>query len=215
MITTIRSRQTGSNCYILSFQNHSLVIDPDDTSKILTFFKKTAFQPEKILLTHEHFDHIGAIDPLRDIFDIPLICSKKTSENITNSNKNLSIIYDLYVYEQSGIISTDRHPPFQCRPAEITFEENYFFSFFSHSVTLTCLPGHSPGSTIIQLDQNIFFTGDYCIDQQPDNLKLPGSDPEIYSKITLPVLRSLPYGSQIYPGHGRAYRKIPDESPNR
>lgn len=206
LITTITSQKTGSNCYVLAEQGHALIIDPDDTKRILRFLRETRLRPDRILLTHEHFDHIGAVDALRELYRIPLLCSLQTSENITSEKMNLSIIYDLYVFEQSGIVSSERHPAFRLHPAEETFEEEISLSFFEHTLHLKRIPGHSPGSTLIQLDDTIFFTGDYGILGQSDNLSLPGGNPAEYEAYTKPVLQKIPAGSTIYPGHGGHYK---------
>jgi len=57
-----------TNCYILSIQDHVLVIDPgDDYDKINEVINNRVI--DGVLITHNHFDHIGALD----MFDSNLV----------------------------------------------------------------------------------------------------------------------------------------------
>ena len=56
------------NCYILEEKNYSIIIDPgDDYEKILNNIVK---KPKFILITHSHFDHIGAVQNIKEKFGI-------------------------------------------------------------------------------------------------------------------------------------------------
>lgn len=205
LIFTITSPYTTENCYLFSDSGHCLIIDPNDPEKIHALLTAQKLIPDRIILTHEHFDHIEGLEPLRRFFRIPVLCSAMTSIGITQSDKNLSIVYDLCTYEQSGHISEIRHQPFQCEPAEETFQEEKHMTFGSHHLWLKRCPGHSPGSSIIFVDHQILFSGDYLIPDEPVNLSLRGGSETDYLTETLPFLRTLLMGIHIYPGHGHDY----------
>ena len=99
-IVTCNNNDIKINSYVLIYQNYSIVIDPnnfDETEKVLDGTKL-----EYIFLTHEHFDHIMAVDKLREKYNAKLIAQKLTSKNIQSSSKNLSkfseIIFDTQHY---------------------------------------------------------------------------------------------------------------------
>lgn len=71
-IDSLKVGYLGCNCYILNKDDNILVIDPgDEIDKILNKIgdKKVV----GILITHHHFDHIGALKELKEKFDVPVI----------------------------------------------------------------------------------------------------------------------------------------------
>ena len=63
----------GENCYLIWQDQSLLIIDPGaDAFNIKQQIKQTDALPVAILLTHAHFDHIGAVDELRDEYQIPV-----------------------------------------------------------------------------------------------------------------------------------------------
>ena len=66
-------------------------------------------------------------------------------------------------------------------------------------------PWPCPGSAGIFLDGDIFFSGDYLIPGEEVILRLPGGSETDYRAVTEPVLRGLPPGLRICPGHGEPY----------
>ncbi len=78
------------NCYVLSKNNTCLIIDPgDDWDKI----KKSVGDKNvlAVLITHYHFDHVGALDALKKEYNVPVI-DYKSNSNITIGNFNFKII---------------------------------------------------------------------------------------------------------------------------
>ncbi|MEW9677939.1 MBL fold metallo-hydrolase [Lentibacillus sp. L22] len=61
----------GTNCYLIFDKERGLIIDPGgDADQVIAFLKKEGIKPVAILLTHAHFDHIGAVDELRNHYGI-------------------------------------------------------------------------------------------------------------------------------------------------
>lgn len=63
----------------------------------------------------------------------------------------------------------------------------------------------TPGSAGIFLDGDTFFSGDYLIPGEEVILRLPGGSETDYRAVTEPILRGLPPGLRICPGHGEPY----------
>lgn len=97
------------------------------------------------------------------------------------------------------------YPPFVCRPADETYEHAWECVWRGHRLRAVALPGHTPGSAGIFLDGDIFFSGDYLIPGEEVILRLPGGSETDYRAVTEPVLRGLPPGLRICPGHGEPY----------
>ncbi len=66
-ITTMTLGDYGTNCYVLREENnsHCCIIDPGyEVERILQFLEKNRLTLDAILLTHGHFDHVGAVAAL-------------------------------------------------------------------------------------------------------------------------------------------------------
>lgn len=73
----------STNCYILVCRKtkDSAVIDaPDEPETILRHLEGT--NPKYILLTHNHMDHLGALDPLHSSLKVPLAAHPEDSDNL-------------------------------------------------------------------------------------------------------------------------------------
>ena len=52
---------TESNCYILAEGSHCVIIDPGESENLLRILKENKWEPELLLLTHEHCDHMADV----------------------------------------------------------------------------------------------------------------------------------------------------------
>lgn len=81
-----------TNCYIISKDNKAIIIDPGDESlKISSYIKEKNYTVEKILITHHHFDHIGALNELKELYNVEVI-DYSTKERNFRGLFNFSII---------------------------------------------------------------------------------------------------------------------------
>ena len=71
-----------TNCYIIHDEaGNCLVIDPgEESGRIISKMKSKELTPVAILLTHAHFDHIGAVDSIRDRYNIPVYIHEEEQE---------------------------------------------------------------------------------------------------------------------------------------
>ena len=82
---TVEKIETGylkENCYVVSINNECLIVDPgDDFIKIKELIGKR--NPLAVLITHYHFDHIGALDKVKECYNIPVVdYSSNSIQNI-------------------------------------------------------------------------------------------------------------------------------------
>ena len=87
----------STNCYLIENNNHSILIDPGDKAELLiNYLTQNNLQLTAILLTHGHFDHIGAIDEFKMIYNDQLNLSNyygelKIKSKVTAVDKDIDI----------------------------------------------------------------------------------------------------------------------------
>lgn len=187
----IKQIETGviqENCYVVYKGSDALIIDPgDETSKIKNELETLGVTPLAILLTHTHYDHIGALEDLRVDYEIPVYVSPEEQDWLGDPQLNLSI------YGTHEI---------SANPADFVFEspETVTIGPFSFKVVQT--PGHSPGGVSFIFEAgNCVFSGDALFKGSVGRTDLPGSEPEKLIPGVEEQLLTLPDDYTVYPGH--------------
>ena len=196
---------TDSRCYCVEEGGKVLIIDPNQGEKFPDLLEKLGWEPEKVLLTHEHCDHMQGLNILRERYQLYVICTEMCSRNLGNPVKNMSSMMEIYLRFRNEEKTEAVYDPVRCRPADVTFTETCRFLWRGHTFFLKALPGHTGGSCGIWMDEKIMFSGDYLIPGEEVITRFPGGSPEDYEKITRPCLEKLREGIHIYPGHGCDY----------
>lgn len=183
-----------TNCYLIQDEkNNCLIIDPGEEGKhIITHIEQQQLRPAAILLTHGHFDHIGAVDDVRDHFKVPVYIHESEADTLTSPEANGSTRYP-------GL------PLVQNRAADhfITAEGPMEVGPFSFEARHT--PGHSPGSvTFVFKDDGFAVVGDTLFQGSIGRTDLPGGNMETLLTSIHTQLLSLEEDVIIYPGHGPA-----------
>lgn len=202
---TITDPLTQSNCYILIEPPYALIIDPNDATAIISYLQSHQVVPEFIILTHEHCDHMAGLNELRKKYDFSVIASKKCSDGIQSTKMNMTRMMETYLYFKSDGKLRVTYPRFVCDPADITFDSLYIFTWQKHTFLFTRIPGHTPGSTCIIVDDSVLFSGDYFIPGEEVITRLPGGDDAAYQTTGKGLLRKLPTPILTYPGHGAPF----------
>lgn len=177
--------QMGANCYIIENGNNSIVIDPGDNGKeLIKYIDSLNIQIKYILLTHGHFDHIGAVDQLVHKYDCTVYIHENDYDMFYDDKLNLSSYYNP-LHLQSSVIKVKDH--LQLEKYEITFLN---------------LPGHTKGSCFIIFDDyDIVFSGDVLFKGSIGRYDFPTSSISD-TKDTLRKMYNMKINYAIYPGHG-------------
>lgn len=192
------------NCYVCAEGDRAVVIDPCHPQGPASLLEERGLVPEWILLTHEHCDHMLGLETLRRKYpDAPVLCSGACDAGLRNKHLNMSAMMEVYLTFKGK--PGAHYPPFVCAPADQTFEDEYTMTWQGHTLRLTPLPGHTPGSICIRWDGDILFSGDYLIPGEAVITRLPGGDTEAYERLAKPWLAALEPGLWIYPGHKDPY----------
>ena len=140
-VLQLKLEQSRKTVTLSTTTKRFLIIDPGaDAEMIQEQIKKTQQQPVAILLTHTHYDHIGAVEALRNTYDIPVCVSPLEQEWLGDPILNLS-----------GLGRHDDMDNIIVSPAEYEFEmKQYRLGNMSFEVVPT--PGHSVGSVSFIFD---------------------------------------------------------------
>lgn len=183
-----------TNCYIVSNKNKEcLIFDPgEEGARLVKELRSKGLKPLAILLTHTHFDHIGAVDALREVFDLPLYVHEKEVSWLADPLKNGSGKYaELPNYTVNA--PNDEH--ILRTEGELTIGD------FTFNVAHT--PGHSPGSvSFIFKEDGFAIVGDTLFERSVGRTDLFGGSTDVLLKSIHNKLLSLPEDTIIYPGHG-------------
>ena len=169
-----------TNCYILHQEGNSscCVIDPGYTPDVvLDYLNRLGLTLEAILLTHGHFDHVGAV---RDL-------AAETGCRVWLNTADLSMppqltagpLYYTDAYSEGDTIT----------PAGISFQ-------------VLSTPGHTPGSVCL-IAENYLFSGDTLFAGSCGRTDLPGGSLSAI-RASLRRLAQLPLDYSVHPGHGES-----------
>jgi hydroxyacylglutathione hydrolase len=190
-IHTLSLGPMGTNCYIVEAKNDCLIIDPGgDSVKLIEWIKQKELRPQAILLTHAHFDHIGAVDDVRDVYHIPVYLHEEEADWLGDSGKNGSKMFPV-----KQITARDCDETLKLGDMQL---EHFFFEV-RHT------PGHSPGSvSLVFHKEGYAIVGDALFQRGIGRTDLYRGDlPTLLSSITEQLL-TLPEDTVVYPGHGPA-----------
>lgn len=140
---------TNTYFYINEDNKHGIIIDPGaQADMLLDVIERNGFIIDGIFITHNHFDHIGAVDKLTKVLKIPFYMHKRGIEYIQDNNLNLSINYQ-------RDIKIDQKP--------ILLEDNEKIHMKNLDIVIDAIytPGHSFDSmAYIDKENKIAFVGD-------------------------------------------------------
>jgi hydroxyacylglutathione hydrolase len=181
-----------TNCYIIEGMNKTcLIVDPgDEGNKLINLIKSKGLTPLAILLTHAHFDHIGAVDDIRNTYKIPVYVHKQEEKWLEDPILNASQFFP-------SIETVKIHPADHL----ITDEGVMKIGDFEFQVFHT--PGHSPGSVSYYFEKEGFvISGDALFQGSIGRTDLPGGNQSQLLQSIHNKLLTLPEDTYVLSGHG-------------
>lgn len=181
-----------ANCYLLRADGHAVVIDPSEkAADIVRALKEDNLTLDAILLTHGHFDHILALDDLRDATGAPAYIHEDDAQLPSDSEKNAYAVF----------FGKDR----VWRSCEHTFREGTVLPFLG-GIRVYHTPGHTAGSVCFLAGSGrdrCLYTGDTLFEAGIGRCDLYSGDRGSMGK-SLARLETLDPDLPIAPGHGSA-----------
>ncbi len=190
-VKTFTVGQLFTNCYLVTCPRtqHTAVIDPgDEAYRILSAARAAQLKITHILLTHAHFDHMGAANALVEATSAPILLHPEDN-----------LLFDV----GGGAMLFGFPPPDVPNRVESLGEGQ---KILVGEVTLQVMhtPGHSPGSVCFYATEHqAIFVGDVLFADGIGRTDLPGGD---YATLMRSIQRlmNLPDETAVYPGHGPA-----------
>ena len=175
-ITTLPLGYLGTNCYLLDGPEGCLVIDPAGEPE-LVLAELGDRKLCAILLTHGHFDHVGAVRALAEATDCAVYLHE--AELTLPPAITAGPLYHTHTYDEGDNLTV----------AGLTF-------------TVLHTPGHTPGSVCLLFEKDL-FTGDTLFSGSIGRTDLPGGSMPTMAA-TLRRLVKLEGNFQVWPGHGES-----------
>jgi glyoxylase-like metal-dependent hydrolase (beta-lactamase superfamily II) len=178
------------NCYVVRRQDakSALIVDPgDEADKLLGAVERLGIETvEAILITHTHFDHVGAVAPVARATKAPVYCPELETDILANLND--------YTWQGFG--------PFESYEAEHTVAGGETLELAGLTIDVIFTPGHSPGHVTYALaEHEALFSGDVLFQGSVGRVDLPGGDwPTLLASIDT-LVSTHPPETTVYPGH--------------
>lgn len=196
-IIVCNNNEIGINSYILKVNDKVIAIDPNNYEEITRAIGTSHL--DYIFLTHEHFDHIMAVDKLRGTYGAKVVAQKFASELIQVSSRNLSKFSNIILDFMNKTVNNPIDE-FVVKAADITYLDSYSLTWEGHNFLFTHTPGHTKGSSCITVDNHL-FSGDSLFECCETDTKGIGTSKKEYEKISIPFFRGLKKNTIIHAGH--------------
>ncbi len=194
-IQTLKVGPLQTNCYLVIAETsqHCLIIDPGDSAELISSeIMQQSLQPESIVATHGHFDHILAAKELQMAFGIPFLVQAKDEFLVNTLTKRAKHWLHREIIEQPPQINDFLTV---AKPVKLGQQELRVFAS----------PGHTPGGVCLVNDQaKVIFTGDTIFARAVGRTDLSYSSSQALNK-SVARLRQQFEDYHAYPGHGQDF----------
>jgi glyoxylase-like metal-dependent hydrolase (beta-lactamase superfamily II) len=179
----------AENCFVLRRQGSDrvLVVDPGEEAERILAAAGEMGEVEAILLTHCHFDHIGAVAPVAAATGAPVYCPKLETP----------LLADIMAY-----VPWPGFGPYESYEADETVAGGETLELAGLELDVIFTPGHSPGHVTYSVrGEPAIFSGDVLFQGSVGRVDLPGGDGPTLIESIGTLLDTHPDETVVHPGH--------------
>ena len=169
---------------------HGFLIDPGwEAERLLRMIRYNGWSVEKILLTHGHFDHMGAANAVRDALGIPILAHENSADYLGDAKWNLSVFCGTPILVDGAELIRDGDSVRLDADPDISFRVIH-------------TPGHTTDSVCFYCERDgICFTGDTVFRGTIGNDRFPGGNRDRMIASICDRILCLPDCTVLYSGH--------------
>ncbi len=187
-VLTMPVGMLAANCYIVYEGQDAVVIDPGgDADRILEKVREKGLAVSHILLTHGHFDHIGAAEEVKRETGAKVCIHAGDADMLTSADRNLSRMIGM---------------PYAAAGADTLLSGGEMIRAGGLEINVITTPGHSPGGICFAVE-DCLFTGDTLFQGSAGRTDFPGGSIKTLNE-SLKKLKDMEGAYTVYPGHGPA-----------
>jgi hydroxyacylglutathione hydrolase len=179
----------AENCFLLRREDseRALIVDPgDEAERILRPVEELGLEIEAILITHCHFDHIGAVAPV----------ARETGATVYCPQIEAPVLADIMSWVPGPF------GPFESYEADETVAGGETLQLAGLEVDVIFTPGHSPGHVTYSVrEEEALFSGDVLFQGSVGRVDLPGGDWGALLESIRTLVDGHPPETTVYPGH--------------
>jgi len=178
------------NCYLFRREgsDRALIVDPgDEADRLLPAIDELGVELDGILLTHTHFDHVGAVAPV----------AEATGAEVWVPAIEKPVLADIMSF-----VPWPGFGPYESYDAEHTLSGGEKLELADFEIDVLFTPGHSPGHVTFSIpDEQAVFSGDVLFQGSVGRTDLPGGDWPTLLESIRSLVDNLPEDTTVHPGH--------------
>jgi glyoxylase-like metal-dependent hydrolase (beta-lactamase superfamily II) len=178
------------NCFLVRPEggDRAVIVDPgDEAPRLLQAIEDAGVTLDAILLTHTHFDHVGAVAPIARATGVPVYCPRI----------EVPVLQDVMAY-----VPWPGFGPFESWDPEETVQGGETLELAGLTLDVVHTPGHSPGHvTYAVRGEQSLLSGDVLFQGSVGRTDLPGGDGPTLLRSIATLLERFDDETRVYPGH--------------
>jgi len=182
--------EVQENCFLVRPKGgeHAVIVDPgEEAPRLLQAIEDAGVTLEAILLTHTHFDHVGAVAPIARATGAPVYCPQL----------EVPVLQDIMAF-----VPWPGFGPYESWDPEHTVAGGETLELAGLTFDVIFTPGHSPGHVAYAVrDEAALFSGDVLFQDSVGRIDLPGGDGPTLMRSIASLLERFEDDTVVFPGH--------------
>ncbi len=178
------------NCFLVRLQggDRAVIVDPgEEAPRLLQAIEDAGVTIEAILLTHTHFDHVGAVAPVARATGAPVYCPRL----------EVPVLQDVMAF-----VPWPGFGPYESWDPEETVQGGETLELAGMTFDVVFTPGHSPGHVAYAVrGEGALLSGDVLFEGSVGRIDLPGGDGPTLMRSIAMLLERFDDETRVYPGH--------------